>query len=290
MVALKLGVEKEKKSKSNNKNSYEIWREYRKNTKENYIMVPTEVKDYLHHIHTQAINLYLYYFFRANNNTGISWPSVDRTAKDLGVSPRSINYWNEELESLGLIARISENKASKLTYLLPISNFYYLEKGESMESFLQKSDKKLDGELIYVFHFFQWRLSQEKKEYTKKLNLTYLVFKRTSMSKDGDKVKDIFKIVGIKSISKDIKEIEIEKRPDDFEKDVYRIAIPELEELEKIGVPHISLAVNTKLNLLGTKEKDAKEILQFLEQIIENFDDLEQIEEIPLAENGTSES
>ena len=59
---IKIRFRKNKKDKVNNKNSYEQWREFRKDTKENYIMIPTELKDYLPHIHTQAINLYLYYF------------------------------------------------------------------------------------------------------------------------------------------------------------------------------------------------------------------------------------
>ena len=155
MVALKLGLEKTRKDKVNNKNSYEQWREFRKDTKENYIMIPTELK-IICHIFILKLLIYIYIIFRARNNTGISWPSVDRVAKDLDVSARSINYWNDELENLGLIARISENRASKLTYLLPISNFYYLEKKESLQSLLENSNKKIDGEVICVLNFFQW--------------------------------------------------------------------------------------------------------------------------------------
>ncbi len=280
MVALKLGLEKTRKDKVNNKNSYEQWREFRKDTKENYIMIPTELKDYLPHIHTQAINLYLYYFFRARNNTGISWPSVDRVAKDLDVSARSINYWNDELENLGLIARISENRASKLTYLLPISNFYYLEKKESLQSLLENSNKKIDGEVICVLNFFQWRLNKESKDYSDKLNISYLVFKRTSKSKDGIDVKDVYKIVGVENSDEETKKIGISKKPDDFKKDVYRI--PDFELKKELEVPIISLAISTKLNLLGTKEKERKEILQLFEDIIENLDSLEEIEEVSI--------
>lgn len=283
MVALKLGLTKTNKNKENNKSSYEQWREFRKDIKENYIMVPTELKDYLPHIHTQAINLYLYYFFRARNNTGLSWPSVDRVAKDLDVSSRSINYWNDELEGLGLIARVNENRSSKLTYLLPISNFYYLEKEETLESYLEKSNEKIDGKLFCMFHFFQWRLNKETEEYSEKLNIMYLVFKRTGVSKDGSKVKDVFKIVGIEPKNEETKKIGIEKKPDDFKKDIYRISGISLE-IENT-VPLVSLAISTKLNLLGTKEKETKEMLQLFEQIIENLDDLHQIEEVSIQQD-----
>lgn len=278
MVALNLGLDKKGKSNSYNKNGYELWRDYRKDTKKNYIMVPTEIMNYLPHIHTQAINLYLYYFFRAKNNTGISWPSVEKTATDLSVSNRSVNYWNDELENLGLIARINKNKSSKQTYLLPISNFYYLEKEETVASFLEKSNKKLDGELTNIFHFFQWRQDKDTKKYTEKLNMIYLVFKRTSVSKDGIKVNDVFKIVGIEPDDKDIKNLSIDVEPNEFKHDVYKINDCSLQLSSEIQPT--SLAISTKLNLLSTTEKSMKEILKLLEALIEEYDDLDQLESV----------
>lgn len=284
MTALKLGITKTNSNTSSQKGSYELWREYRKNTNENYIMVPVELKEFLPHIHTQAINLYLYYFFRAKNSTGISWPSVDRAANDLSVSSRSINYWNDELEKLGLIARISENKASKLTYLLPISNFYYLEKDNSVEDVLKKYKSELTGELTHVINLFQWRSNKKTKEYTDKLIITFLVFKRTCRSKDGYKIKEVFQIVGVEKLSDDLKNVTINKKSNDFQKDVYLI-----DSLKSpYSVPSVSLAISTKLNLLSTKEKTTKEILQFLiEDVIENFDDLEQLDKISMISEST---
>ncbi|MDK1727318.1 helix-turn-helix domain-containing protein, partial [Dellaglioa algida] len=165
---LKLGQDfkEEYTNIKHNEDNYKFWREHRKNWNQTFFMVPSEILSYVSAIKSKAMSLYLYYSFRARNDTGKSWASVERAAEDLSISTKSVNNWNKELQMLGLIARVSENKSSKTTYLLPISDFYYFEKSVSPETYIEYSNNEIDGDLIGVFHLFQWR-KKEGKEYTK---------------------------------------------------------------------------------------------------------------------------
>ena len=58
-------------------NNYKHWRNYRKILNKPFFMVPTEIIGYTSVITTRAISLYLYYCYRANNETGKSWPSIE---------------------------------------------------------------------------------------------------------------------------------------------------------------------------------------------------------------------
>lgn len=114
----------------------------------------------------------------SNTGSGKSWPSIELISEELDISSKSVHNWNKELENLGLIARISEGKSSKTTYLLPVSDYYYFENDTNVEKFVEKSDQKIVGKLIGIFHLFQWRKGTAE-DYTEPYNVTCLVFKRT---------------------------------------------------------------------------------------------------------------
>lgn len=102
---------------------YNTWIEFTKNEKTGYFLVSNGIKDYLPLIKSPAINLYIYYCYHANNKNGDSFVSIDTAAKDLGVSPKTINNWNATLSDLGLIRRLGRSYTSSITQLLPTSNF-----------------------------------------------------------------------------------------------------------------------------------------------------------------------
>ena len=62
-IDLKLGKSKEEEHTQvkHYENNYRLWREHRKNLKQPFFMVPSEILDYLSSINSRAINLYLYY-------------------------------------------------------------------------------------------------------------------------------------------------------------------------------------------------------------------------------------
>lgn len=102
---------------------YNTWLNYTKNEKTGYFLVSNGIKDYLPLIKSPAINLYIYYCYHANNKKGDSFVSIDTMAKDLNVSPKTINNWNAILSDLGLICRLNRSYTSSKTQLLPTSNF-----------------------------------------------------------------------------------------------------------------------------------------------------------------------
>lgn len=102
---------------------YNIWLSYVKNEKAGYFTISNGISTYLPFIKTPAINLYLYYCLRANNEKGDSFASIERIASDLNVSKKTINNWNSTLINLGLIWRTDRPYSSSNTQLLPTSDF-----------------------------------------------------------------------------------------------------------------------------------------------------------------------
>lgn len=270
------------------KNNFEEWRKFSQIVKRNYIMIPVELRKYLPYIHTQAMNLYLLYFFMAKNVTGDSWPSIETISKELRVSTRSVNNWNEELDKISLITRVSESKNSKKTYLLPLSNFYYFENNKTIQDVLTESKQNFDGKLVYIIHVFQWRYNKATKDYSNKGNIVFLVFKRESINAEGENINSVYKIVGIKSLVENIKDISVSSISGDKKNDVYKIENLDIESLinvDSVGlnsVHSVSLAISTKLNLVGNSEEDVKDTLSFLEDIIDNFDSLNNLETVEI--------
>lgn len=108
---------------SNYSSLYSSWLNYVKTEKTGYFSVSNGITSYLPLIKSPAINLYLYYCYRADNDKGDSFASIERIADDLGVSKKTINNWNSTLLDLGLILRIDKAYKSTTTQLLPVSDF-----------------------------------------------------------------------------------------------------------------------------------------------------------------------
>ena len=272
---LKFMNQKETKKKLiEKKDQYNSWREFRKETQQNYIMIPTEMAEYLSCIYTRAFSLYIYYFFRAKNETGISWPSVAKAAEDLNVSTRSINNWNEELERLGLIARISEGKSSKTTYLLPISDFYYHETNTTVEDYIDNTEEKLEGELKGIIHLFQWRKNKKTDIYDVPYNVVGLIFEKKGISLDNEKKFFTMKAVLIEDPK--VKDYHIENKADAFKHDVYKFK-SELQ-LKQVEVLIYGIAVSSKINLMKEQDQDVLNLLQDLNNEFSSLKDLPEIE------------
>lgn len=243
-------------------NNYKYWRNYRKVLSKPFFMVPTEIIDYASVITSRAMSLYLYYCYRANNETGKSWPSIELISDELDISPKSVHNWNKELESLGLISRVSEGKSSKTTYLLPISDYFYFENDITIETFLEKTDQKIDGNLTGIFHLFQWRKGTSE-DYTEPYNVTCLVFKRSYIPDELNSNAKQFEIIKAVFFEEEkYKNIQIDKKAEDFSNDQPAYIFETEERLEK--VPTKGIAVTSMLNLKGSKRDGIIDLIRQL--------------------------
>lgn len=93
------------------------------NTEFKFAKLDNNFAHYLPHLKDGAIKLFLHYAMAANNETGESWYGIQTSGNKIGATDRSINNWNNELEDMGLIYRMSSGKKSKSTFLLPLTGF-----------------------------------------------------------------------------------------------------------------------------------------------------------------------
>lgn len=261
--------------------NYQEWRKFRKDSKETFFIIPTGLKGYLPYFYTKAMNLFLYYCFHANNETGESWHSIETIAENLAVSTRTVNKWNIVLENAGLIYRKSNNHLSKSTFLLPISNYYVIKPKITLKEFILISDSSIDGELKGILHLFQWRKNNETGEYTNPFNVYCCIFERNHTFEET-----VFKIRKYVFLDFNLS-FQIEKNANELSDDVYKIDITKsgvIEDLKDKLAQEIlnelviqSLAINTKFNLLESSNSNN---LDLLEGINENLDKLNEASEI----------
>lgn len=268
--------------KQHHESNYGNWRSFRSNLNKPFMMIPVEINGYASSVRSRALSLYMYYCYRAGNNTGSSWPAIETIAADLGVSPRSINNWNIELETLGLITRINEGRNSKTTYLLPISSYSYFENNISPEKILDLYNEKIDGKLVAIFHLFQWRKDKNKTVYNEPYNVTCIVFQRRHTPDETNNDKKEFVITkAIMFEEEEFKDKKLDKASEEFSED-NKVFIFETEARSyAINVEVDGIAVTNKINLKETKKSD--EVIDFIEQLVEaKSEDL--LKKIPTAE------
>lgn len=161
------------------KEYYYSWREFNKGndeSKETFAMLYTSfVKNgYLSRLDGGSIKLYLFFCFNANNNNGDSWYSIPKIAEYFSVQTRTVDKWIKTLVENQLIYREQTNKKSFTTYLVPYSTTlikaqtkvtYTEDSQEIISDILNSLEKRKDifGELVNVFHIYQWKSSKSKE-------------------------------------------------------------------------------------------------------------------------------
>lgn len=254
----------------NKEDNYKEWKKYQKSfvkkrLYDGFFMAPGRLVDYLPSLTDRALNLYLYYGIRVNSKSGKTWVSVDTCAKELRVTPRSINTWNEKLITLGLIARIDENLSSKSTYLLPLDSFSYTEKNTSPEKYNDTSENAINGALKGVLHLFQWRKAEPDSEtFEVPYNVICLVYRRSTRLKYSSEDRNIYKVIGFENVEDT--DVKINKMSNEFEDDIYKF--DSNFQLSKSTEETKGMAVTSKINL-----KSAEELLNIAIQIIEGDKD-----------------
>ncbi|MEB7735296.1 hypothetical protein [Mammaliicoccus sciuri] len=275
-------------SNGNNKkygDSYGQWRDYNKDAKNTFHILPSGIKKYLPYFDGKAMNLYLFYCLNSRNDTGESWYSTKKCAEELEVTVRSINNWNTILEDIGLIVRAANNHTSKSTFLLPLSSYVVKEDEIGVTDFVrdynQNNYKRItDGKLVSVINLFQWRKNSETKFYDVPYNIICLGFERTHYYDRAQKDFTVrkFVLLGENNINQ-----EIDFKSSEFTKNVYRIDSGDniktifreknvtLDQDVVIG----NMAISSNINL---KDEFKKEVLELLDVICENRDKLEEVD------------
>lgn len=166
------------------KSQYKNWRITQRESDAKYLILYKDFDIHLKDISSGALKLLLYYGFNGKNETGHSWHSIDTISKYFGVSSRSVNTWNKELEDRGLIARSNSNEKSKTTYLLPFCTNIIFINDKTKNSYVKKdmNDKsfiKVYGEKTAAFHFFQWRKNpDDDTKYDDPYNTLVIVYSK----------------------------------------------------------------------------------------------------------------
>lgn len=159
------------------KNYYSSWREFNKgndDSKETFAMIYTSFKDnILPDIEGGALKLYLFFAFNATNSSGDSWYSVEKIADFFKVGSRTVDKWIKILMEKDLIYRDQNDHKSATTYLLPYSTT--LMKAKTTGTYPNDTQEIIDditaslkkqetifGEILGVFHLFQWGKSRKK--------------------------------------------------------------------------------------------------------------------------------
>lgn len=259
-------------------NNFYNWSDYRKTASKNFMKIPNELftKGYIEDIGVQSFALYAYYFYRAKNETGVSWPSISTIAEELGVSDKSIVNWNKILCEIGLIYREPRKKTSVKTYLLPLSDYLIIENKKNYKDIIKDSNDEIDGELVGTFHLFQWRKNNKTDDYDIPHNVMALVFQRKYKLSSSKNSFIINKVVlcenGFEKITLSDKRM--------FRSGNYTFKSPELSD------PRISgLVVETTINLKKVSENVLESILNISKVFNDNnteenpFEILEKIED-----------
>ena len=193
------------------KHYYGGWREYNKARNASFTAIYTSFRDqHLADLEAGPLRLYLYFSFYANNSTGHSWHSIQTIAKFFKTQTRRIDNWIRVLVDKDLIYREKTDKLSNTTFLIPYSDaIIYTALPRKYEGIDQRlvedmiktinSYKEIYGEIIAIYHLFQWKITKGKNDLDDPHN-TLLVLTRR---KNGVLVGHVHRIKSLKEYGVD---------------------------------------------------------------------------------------
>lgn len=173
------------------KEYYSSWRKTNSENNSSFIALYSSFKEkHLADLEAGPLRLYLYFCFAANNSYGHSWHSIQKIADFFGTQTRTIDNWIKVLVEKNLIYREQKGKKSHTTYLIPYSNTLVKQKlpkkikednQQVLDSLIKviQQRKFLYGDIIKVFHIFQWgKNKSEKPVKSKNEQLLFIITKR----------------------------------------------------------------------------------------------------------------
>ncbi|VTR24358.1 Uncharacterised protein [Actinobacillus pleuropneumoniae] len=100
---------------------YEEWRNQMKDERTGFFPVfSDDFKPFLDTLSGNALKLYLFLGFHADNKTGETTVGMDTIAKHFGAKLRTVQAWMQELTQNGLVARVQTGYRYRAhTFLLP---------------------------------------------------------------------------------------------------------------------------------------------------------------------------
>jgi hypothetical protein len=175
------------------KDYYKSWREQNKQSKSGFMALDNSFRDtHLSSLEPGPLRLYLYFSFAASNDYGFSWHGITKIAEFFETQTRTIDNWIKVLVDKDLIYREQKGNKSHTTYLIPFSNTVITHpaqrkrEDDSQEVLddLIKTIEELEflyGDIIKVFHLFQWT-SRKGKPVTRdnSTQLLLIISKRTN--------------------------------------------------------------------------------------------------------------
>lgn len=150
-----------------------------------FAKVDSNFNAFLPYLRDGATKLYLHYVLAANNESGDSWHSIDAIGKKIDTTDRSIGNWNNELEDLGLIYRVSNGKKSKTTYVLPLTGFAFkmsIEKINQIFDELSLFDSNAQTRVFGRFHSLT-KLYMRTNEKEELFEVTCVCLEKRNMAK-----------------------------------------------------------------------------------------------------------
>lgn len=160
------------------KEYHQYWRKTNSISNASFTPLYSAFKDkHLKTLDGGPLRLYLFFAFAANNQYGHSWHSIERIADYFGTQTRTIDNWIRVLVDENLIYREKKGKKSHTTYLIPYSNTILrhsltkkitVDDQDVLNSFVKKIKERefLYGQIVDVFHFFQWKSNKNNKPVT----------------------------------------------------------------------------------------------------------------------------
>ncbi|PET71583.1 hypothetical protein COJ46_21950 [Bacillus sp. AFS077874] len=157
------------------KEYHQFWRKVNSDGNVPFVPIYTAFREkHLKTLEPGPLRLYLFFAFAANNQYGHSWHSIERIAEFFGTQTRTIDNWIKILTEENLIFRERKGKKSHTTYLIPYSNTIIrhnllkkitVDKQEVLDLLIKKIKNRnsLYGEIIDVYHFFQWSTTKKNK-------------------------------------------------------------------------------------------------------------------------------
>lgn len=291
-------IKKEVQEKDFYEEQYRTWRKNKDKSRLDgrFFILYKDLEEQLGGITPGALKLYIYYGFRSNNETGMSFPSVERCSKYFNVTEKTINNWNKELISRGLIYRKgASSRLNKETYLLPIStNIMQIEKEKIDEWVNHEKFSEAYGEPVNAFHMIQFEkdCKQDESEYYL-FNTLFVVYekeynpiKSTDPDEKSIKRKTIIEFKLDESIYSGIdRNIKLKDDIGFFNTFIkFENYIPNLN-IEVKGV-----AVNSKIQVDTSIDSNIKTVCELIEDLTSEDLDLEAYENITITRDSKLET
>lgn len=254
-----------------------------------FFILYKDFEKHLKGISSGALKLFLYYGFHAKNDTGVSFHSIERCKDYFNVSEKTINNWNKELLSRGLIYRKSKGRnLNKTTYLLPFSmNLMTVKKSEIQSLLNNESFEEVFGKPIKAFHLFQFRRCNKTKEYIIPYNTVVVAYEKVYIPINSTEKDTIKHITAIEfKLSDEVYEnFTIDNKVLKDSISLFKTNIDFSEYIPNINVDVQGIAVKTNINIDTSFDENIKNMHWLISELLDEDTDFDAYKVLDLPNN-----